>query len=75
MTSVPRELVQLGKAMTAEEFGMWALATFAWIFVAYSAVFLHAFVREYRQQYWLEHQLRLRFLHSVDAGDVDPFKD
>lgn len=61
--------------MSASEFGLWALAVFAWIFTAYSAVFLHSFVRDAVQNFWLEHQLRLRYLQKVDEGEVDPFDD
>lgn len=61
--------------MEAQEFGMWALAVFAWVFTAYSAVWLHAFVRDQVWAYWLEHQLRLRYLDQVDAGEENPFEE
>lgn len=61
--------------MTASEFGLWALAVFAWIFTAYGAVFIHAFVREAVRDLWMEHQMRLRYLTKVDEGEVDPFDE
>lgn len=61
--------------MTASEFGLWALAVFAWIFTAYGAVFFYAFVLDAVRQYWLDHQLRLRYLMKVDEGEADPFED
>lgn len=62
-------------SMNASEFGLWALAVFAWIFVAYSAVYLHAFVRDAVWQFWVDHQMRLRYLARVDEGEIDPFEE
>lgn len=59
--------------MAPEEFGMWALAVFAWVFTAYFAVWAHAFVRDQVWALWLEHQLRLRYLDKVDRGEENPY--
>lgn len=59
--------------MAPEEFGMWGLAVLAWVVALYSALFAHAYVREYIRAMWLEHQLRLRYLDKVDGGEEDPF--
>lgn len=59
--------------MTASEFGLWALAVFAWVFTAYGAVYLHAIVKDALYELWVDHQMRLRYLDRVDAGEIDPF--
>lgn len=59
--------------MSASEFGLWALAVFAWPFSAIGALFMWAWCKESVSQFWFEQQMRLRYLDWLDKQD-EPFE-
>lgn len=56
--------------MTPQEFGMWGLSVLVWFFVAFFAAWGYAAVRSEKNKFWLEEQLRLRFLEQVDREEL-----
>jgi hypothetical protein len=57
--------------MTPQEFGMWGLSVLVWLFVAFFATWGYAAVRSEKNKFWLEEQLRLRFLEQVDREELE----
>jgi hypothetical protein len=56
--------------MTPETFGMWALASLAWVVTAAIAVAAMSLVRSLMNNHWMDQQIHLRVLEKIDNGEI-----